>query len=69
MSLDDSFLEDTFKQIEDYSKQKEEKVMLSKKKKPMHERTRGNTDEELESLAKDNLKILLETIEANNISS
>ena len=69
MSLDDSFLEDTFKQIEDYSKQKEEKVMLSTKKKPMNERTRGNTDEELESLAKDNLKILHETIETNNINS
>ena len=69
MSLDDSFLEDTFKQIEDYSKQKEENVMISTMKKPMNERTRGNTDEELESLAKDNLKILLETIEANNISS
>ena len=35
----------------------------------MNERTKGLDDEELISLENDNLKILLETIEINNITS
>ena len=69
MDLEDSFLEDICRQIEDDNEQKEEEIVLSTKKRPMNERIKGSTDEELEGLAKDNSKVLLETIKTNNISS
>ena len=69
MELKDSFLEDIWRQIEDDNEQKEEEIVLSKKKRPMNEGIKGSTDEEIEELAKDNLKILLEIIKTKNISS
>ena len=69
ISLDESFLDDTSKQIEDCREKKEEEIVQLTEEKPMNERNKGSTDEELEGLAKDNLKILLETFEANMISN
>ena len=69
MGIDKSFLHKTFEQISNCSEQQEETYALSANNRPMNERIKGLDDEELISLANDNLKILLETIEINNITS
>ena len=68
MYLDKLFLEKTIEQINDYKEQQEESYALSSKSKPINERAKGLNNKELESMI-NNIKILLETINTNNIMS